>query len=328
MNIKILGTLLILQTTFFIHTGNTHNNQIPETNFHVAESAQNFLYAPVRFSSSGIQQFLEKTYNHPNYTREILPNNLSHFTQFLQHGYNTGQPRSYVKQVVRLFCNRLKGASYVNSYAFSNLLQDVTPLLENSFVPRKSSFDILKQKVNNILCSTLDNPNPRGFENATHQELFGDISQEIIKMVNSEIHLIENVALEELRKTVLIFLETGLNKLVWAPEDKQETWTTVKNIADHLTTLLEANVITDPEDLNGLFISLLERYCYFLDLTGAELTADFYDHVKKDVTQHASLFLELEESERFIETKYERLMRALMEGEAKVRAQEHGFVIH
>ena len=62
-----------------------------------------------------------------------MPNNLHHMAEFLRNGNKTGKDAVYVRAVVRLFANKLKAASYVNAYAFSDLLAELPELLAPHF---------------------------------------------------------------------------------------------------------------------------------------------------------------------------------------------------
>lgn len=131
---------------------------------------------------------------------------------------------------------------------------------------------------------------------------------------------------QELRKTLLVFLEMNISKLVWSPEDGKDTWESVKTIAHNITRLIEHNVIDDPDDLNDLFITLIERYCFFLDITSADLSLDFYQTVKKDISSQSLLLLELEEQEDYITSKSEILLHSLTKAEAGARAYKQGIL--
>lgn len=283
------------------------------------------LHAPVRFTNNGIQTFLKQTFNHPEYARQVLAHDFSHFVQFLQHGKRMGQKRSYAKQVIRLFTNRLKSTPFINPYAFSNLLSELSDLLSEYFIIFKlADLDPAKLIINDISMNhfaaqfLLFKDNPKQF--------FDDLSSQIIDALNNRYQIVEEVTAEDLRKSVLIFLEVALNKLVWSPDEQVETWNLCKKIADQLALLMESNIICDPDDLNDLFITLIERYCYFLDVTNNDLPTPFFEKLKQSVATESLVFLEMEEQEQGIETKSERLMRAVLEGEARARARESGII--
>ena len=275
------------------------------------------LTQPVVLTPEGIKKFLRYTYNHQDYGSEFLPNNFSHLSQFLRKGKESHQKRAYVQSVFRLFSNKLKSSSYVNAYAFSILLEEL-PLLADYFVDIKSERDILtmQTQVNEMLYSRFLSQF-QSFK-ANPQDFLGTLSHDIvISLEQHEVPLpLDPTATEELRKTMLMFLDGGLNKLIWSPENPDETWASIKTVATHLSTLYDQNIIVDQEDLNDLFRTLIERYCLFLDITGEDLPVDFFERVKNDIKSQSLLFLDLEEEED-VESKAERLIRSLAQAQHK-----------
>ena len=124
----------------------------------------------------------------------------------------------------------------------------------------------------------------------------------------------------------MVFLEICLSKLIWSPEDQFGTWLTTKAIADQLAILYQKTIVTDVEDLNSLCISLLERYCMFMDIAGAQFEVSTFEKIKEDIAICRTPLLDLEEQEILLETKAQRLMRCVIELEAKARARETGMV--
>ena len=115
---------------------------------------ENALYNPIKFSASGVRFYLRHAYNRPEYIQDILPGNLSHFIQFLQHGKKTKQTRAYLKSVFKLFNNKIKAAPYLNAYTFSSMLEQLPDLLGDHFViTRLDSLDKYKESINDILYS-------------------------------------------------------------------------------------------------------------------------------------------------------------------------------
>jgi hypothetical protein len=309
MNTKMLF-LLFATLSLNIHT---EDNQ-------VLESTLRDLSAPVKTTAAGFTSFLKDTFNHPDYIREILPYNLSHVAQFLEHGKK--QPRAYAQSVLRLFCNKLKATTYINAYSFNALARELPSLLEGYFLVQRANTHALQEKINTLLFnnfmkkfSTIKTIDDASQINANNP-LFNDIALEIIEVLSKE-QEIADVSTEELRKTVLIFLETCLSKLVWSPEDQMDTWKSVKSISEQLAALMDCNVIIDFDDLNGLFVTLLERYCFFLDIAGSSLSATFYQEIKKDLATSSLLLLELEEQEQYIQPKLARLEQAIESARAQ-----------
>jgi len=276
------------------------------------------LHAPIIFSSSGIKDFIKNVYDKHEYTQEILPNEFSHLLQLLEHGIKTGKKRTYSKSVLRLFMSAEKRVPYISAYAYDDMLKKLPSLLlpnVNSFVkPEKE----LSRTVYDLLYSSISS-NFNYFKTRP-QEFLTNLSQDVIRQLSE--HYIPDSSIEELRAMMLRFLEAGLSKLVWHPGDGIETWESVKNIADHLAELANKDIINDLEDLNDLFVSLLERYIFFLDISNDDLPLSFYKEIKEDISNNSTVLLELEEQEEFITPKVYRLLRAVNVGQAKVRSRD------
>ncbi len=284
------------------------------------------LHMPIIFTNNGIQNFFKQTYSHPRYAQEILAHDFSHMLQFLHYGKKMGQKRAYAKSVLRLFTNKLKSTPFLNGYAFLQMLQQLPPLLGDYFIVFKlDDLDPAKSAINDLLHSTFINQFDSFKEDP--KIFFNSLSAQIVESLNSRYQFIEDVSADELRKSLILLIEIGLSKLVWAPQEEVETWELCKKIGNEVATLIDLNIVADPDDLNDLYISLIERYCYFLDIANNDLSIDFFDKVKHSIFSDSLLMLDMEEQEVGIETKAERLMRALSEGEAKVRAREMGLLV-
>lgn len=284
------------------------------------------LHMPIVFSNNGLQHFFKQIYSHPRYAQEILAHDFTHMLQFLTYGKKMGQKRAYAKSVLRLFTNKLKSTPFVNGYAFLHMLQALPPLLNDYFVTfRLNDLDPAKAVINNLLFSTFSTKfdelkkDPTSFVNS--------LSENIVTSLNTRFPVFEDVSAEELRKSLLLFLEIGTSKLVWAPQEEVDTWELCKKISNEVALFVDANIIADPDDLNDLYISLIERYCYFIDISNSDLSTDFFTKVQHNIASESLLMLDMEESEDSIETKGERLMRALTEGEAKARARDMGILV-
>ncbi len=316
MNIKLLSLLLGALCSF---------NTYALDNQDVYDTVRD-LCAPVKTTAEGFTHFLEKTYNHPDYTEIVLPSNFAHIMQFLEHGKKTEQPLAYAQQVLRLFSDGEKRCPYINAYAFQLLLQDLPSLLAGYFlVQRTSHIHVLQDKINKLLytrfsceCALFNSMDVAGAQTIA-TDLSKELSQEIYDTLNNN-YGTSDISAEELRKSLLIFLEVGLSKLIWSPEDQMDTWQTVKNISEQLAALMDHNIIIDYDDLNGLFVTLLERYCFFLDIAGTELPDIFYQQIKNDIASSSLLLLTLEEQEQYIEPKIKRLQKAIERAHAKMKS--------
>lgn len=136
----------------------------------------------------------------------------------------------------------------------------------------------------------------------------------------------ELINIEKLRQTIVRFLEVTMNQIIWSPRDGVGVWSSVKQIANNLHDLLDADIFDDPDDLNDLYWSLMHRFCFFLDLHGAGMPIDVYEAIQSDLNANSIALLTLEEQEEFMETKANRLSRVVAENVAKIKAQQHGLV--
>lgn len=262
---------------------------------------------------NGISGYLRDIFNAPSYAQDFLPNNFFHMTELLHHGNKTGKDRLYIRSVLRLFSNKIKASTYVNAFAFTELLGEFPHLLERYFIiDSDKSLDSLKDIIYEIQYRTF----------ATQFPDFKSNPSTFLHNLSAEI---EDAT--ELRKLMMVFLEISLSKLIWSPNDQYDTWQTTKLIADQLTSLYKKTIIADLEDLNSLCISLLERYCFFLDVAGTTIEITTFEQIKEDIQSCCTPLLHLPEQEDIIETKIQRFSRCLLELEAKARAREVGLII-
>lgn len=308
MNTKLLFSVITV-SLLTSHNVKAKDYQLPFSNADVPGTYDFFARTVIQ---TGNKSFIKDIFNHPSYIDSFLPNNLQHMAEFLKNGNKVGKDAVYVRAVIRLFANKLKATSYINAYAFSDLLAEFPELLAPHFTIKA---DGMLGSLKDII-----------FEIQYHafKEQFPEFKANPETFLSHLAEQIEDAA--ELRKVMMVFLEISMSKLIWSPEDQFGTWLTTKAIADQLITLHEKTIITDVEDLNSLCISLLERYCTFLDIAGSQIDIDTFQKIKEDMNVCRTPLLDLEEQEILLETKAQRLMRCLMELEAKARARETGMV--
>ena len=255
----------------------------------------------------GIKSFLTEVFNDSRYAAHILPNNFFHFIELLDYGSKNNKPYSYMLSIVRLFTNKLKACRYVNGYEYYTMLIQLNPIVERYFNPKRK-FDSPRDLIFHMIYPALEG---RWTEFINEPKAFlRDLSHQM------------NDALE-LRKALMLFFEVSLNKLVWSPEDQVDTWNCVKSIATELGALQPHSVIVDTDDLNNLYITLLERYCLFMELTGMQLSDSVYDAITQDINIHNLPWLELEEQDALLETKAQRLDHCVRFNQDKMRMLTH-----
>lgn len=301
--------LRVASFTLFIHSINVHSFQVQDT----TKSQENLLKS------------LQYELRDPSYRKKILPNNFNHLSNLISTGNNSNQPPAYLRSVVKLFSNLLKGAEYVNAQAFETFM-DTFPTLAQPYFSLTASrtyitngalydahmFDRFKATVNNVLY----------FKFSSDYDAFKQDPAKFLEHISSEILTIaqEEITREHVRQSIVRFGEITLNKLIWDVAQPEKSWSNVKRIADQLATLLEYNVLDDTNDLDDLYWTLITRYCYFLDLTATDIAPSFYTHVKHDLLAGNIILFELPEQDSIIETKLSYMQRTLISAEAQSRA--------
>lgn len=307
---------VIVSCTLFIHSINAHSFQAKHKS---SPNQDNYLSC------------LHKELKDPQYRKEILPNDFSYLTDLIALGNKNNHPSPYFRSVIKLFSNMLKSSDYVNVNAFSALLEKLPTLLRPSFTfnPTRSyittqalydadMFDRFRASINNVLYVQFSS------DYASFQKdpalFLEDISSKIVAIAQEEIMR------EQLRQDIIRFCEIALSKLIWNPLDQERTWYATKKIADQLAILLETNILDDANDLDDLDWTLLNRYCYFIQITPTDMSEAFYRTVKNDIASTKSLLFALEEQDFIVETKLSYMQRTLIEAEAQSRGYARGLI--
>lgn len=262
------------------------------------------------------------------YYQDILPNNFSYLTQLLEYGVTTKQPREYAHSVLGLFSKLLKGSEYVNSYIFVTLLEKFPTLLSPYFTQYKlesagtsmltNDLDML-ERLEKAVTAIVYSKFTKDFSTCKNNpELFlDDLAHKIIAVTSQEI------STEQLRHSVIRFLEVGLSKLIWNPHDTVKTWESIKSISQQLITLMERNIIDDIADIDELSWTLVHRYRFFLELHNTVMPISFYVKAKEDIVAHKLALLEIPEQEPFLTKKSDCLLQTVLTQEAKRHALEY-----
>jgi hypothetical protein len=306
-------TLLLLYT-LSIHSINAHSFQGKD------RGLQN--HADLIMS---LQQELKT----PAYTRETLPNDFSHFSQLITFGTTNNQPPTYLRSVVKSFSNMLKRSQYVNASALSRLLEDLpSQLLPYFTLPASRAYitnsalydaafvDRFKATVHTMMYSKF----------STEYESFRQDPDNFLRSISNNIVTIaqEEITQEQLRQGIIRFCEIALNKLVWDPAAHEQTWSTTKHIAEQLATLLAYNIIDDTNDLEDLHLTLLNRYCYFIELTATDMPTSFFASIKNDLKSPDIVLFALKDQDEFLESKLSYMQRTLIQAETAAYRYQAG----
>ena len=277
-------------------------------------NTMNLFVRKIDFTRDGIALFLNHTFNNKTYGSEFLPYSMTHLIQFLDFSHATNQSPEFMEGAFRLFTQKMKSSPCVTAPAVERFLTQAHPYLEKHIAAQQFS---VWQEFKHTLSESFRTK----FSSAKQDPLgfFEHLSKHLASQVSIHITVPTRV-----RATVLRFLVSSSDKLIWCPSDQLATWNSFKKIGDYFYALHTKNVIPDELDANELSWSLVERYCYFLKLAGTQLSLETCASIKKDLTETAIPWLDTKEQEAMLETKRERLTLALMETEARIQAQKQG----
>jgi hypothetical protein len=285
-----------------------------------AELDFNIFFMPLRLQSQGMEQFMS-LYNQKTYS-ELLPESFTHLLQFLDHGRQTKQGRYYAREAIDLFLTKLKSCDYVNAYCWSDLLAELPLQLGLYFEQQPTrNGQSQKQAIKETLYTNFLNNYSALKENPAL--FFDSLADEIVQHVSPD--NTDEASCQELRQTLMCFLELGTNKILWEVGDK-DLWKSVKRIAEHLSDLNSRKIISEL-DLNDLYWSLVYRLCHFVELAGTQLPNEFYQEAQQDLTSRSLLFLSLPERETLETPKHEVLARAIADGFIKKQAEANGILV-
>ncbi len=279
-------------------------------------------------SAAKLLQSIQQDLRSPKYRQDILPNNFSYLMQLLEYGEQTKQTREFAQESFSLFSKVLKGSEYVNSYAFSSFVERLPAMLKHYFAGYQlesanhlivendlDMLERLQQTVTSIVYSKFT----KDFAicKTDPEQFLNDLTHKIVAATTQE------VTTEQLRQIIIRFLEVGLSKLIWNPNEQEKTWESVKSISHHLATLMKSNIVDDLNDVAELFWTLVHRYRYFLELHNTTMPLSFYAKIKRDIRTQKLMLFELEEQEPFLQSKASCLMHTVLTQEAKKRTHEY-----
>jgi hypothetical protein len=274
---------------------------------------------------------LQKELRNPKYTKEILPNDFSYFSQLITFGTTNNQPPMYLRSVVKSFSSMLKRSQYTNASAFSHLLEDLPSnflpyfnlptsrtYITNSALYDATFVDRFKATVDTMLYSKF----------STEYESFRQDPNAFLRGISTTIVTVaqEELEQEQLRQSIIRFFEIALSKLVWDPAAHEQTWFTTKRISEQLAKLLAYNILDDTNDLEDLYQTLLNRYCYFIELTATDMPDSFFESIRSDLTTNDIVLFAVADQDDFLESKRSYMQRTLIEAETTAYRHRAGLI--
>jgi hypothetical protein len=280
--------------------------------------------APINFTRSGMHTFISNRFNRPEYAREFLPHNLSHCIQFFQYGKSSKQNLAYMQAAFRLFTNKIKAAPYISAGALQKLLEELpTAIEEHCAIRQRNWLENLSVNLKQLLYNSflqkfsLFKQDPDTF--------FNDLTSQMTNAIQHEPILQESITQETFRNQIIRFMELACSKALWTPFEQDDAWGSFKALSENLIVYADKGIINDDE-LDDLSHSLLERFVYFLDLTGSELSLNAIEAMKNDLNMGNVVLCAIGEQEECLSSKYQRLSNALIETEAKIMARKRGII--
>jgi len=282
-----------------------------------------------KYTRSSMKCFLKHTYNNNLYINHFLPLNFSHIITLLSYSSQNEFPREYISKILSLFSKKLKATNYINIYAFIELLENMLSILKeyskDDDIENKK--DIIKTSIYVYLSNNFNLFKQDPYK--ALDEISNDIYQKLYQnndTLKDEYSQNYDILLSRFQLNIFNFIDLCLNKIIWAHQDQEEVWNSVKYISLILKNYFEFNIIPDIDLLDELYWSITHRFCYFLDIAGSELNKEFYDLIYKDIESLNCELFNLEESEEYIKTKLDYIKEFLIIAEAKANAYKNGIV--
>jgi hypothetical protein len=260
---------------------------------------------PVVFSTVGIKDFFLERFNDTFYVENFLPVCFEHVTDFLHFGLLSKDPRSTALMTLDIFHQRIKECRWVNPFALSLLLKSLPSLLGSLCA---DDTEAQKLRVKGLIYEAIRyrfdllKDDPESFMNNLADTIVEDLANP------------NTTTAQDIQNMMIRFLESTLDKIIWDARDQEYVWESVKLIARQLEILFEHNIIAHEKDLNHLYWSLISRFCYFIELSGNQLSLTCCRTIREDVELCASRapFLLKEEFEEYSIKKVDRLMEIIL----------------
>lgn len=270
---------------------------------------------------------LERALSHPNYVVDTLPYDWSDLLVLMQYSQNMDQPITYTNEIVQIYKNLIKGCPYIHPRALLTFLDEFPSLIESYFIPYKA-LRSLKNSLQDVPLDPLER-----LQQSFSAILYNNFTTDYPAFKQDPVNFLQELALntfqiaqeeimiQALRKNLIWLIDIAIGKLVFnLLHEPLRSWEEVKTIANKLTQLANLNIINNIDDLDGLFWSLVHRFCFFVDINGAKLSENFYETVKNDLLTKEMFFLDLEEYADFLQTKRDHLLRIIVLFEAQAKA--------
>ena len=262
--------------------------------FNAHASLEHFL-KPLEFNKKGITHFFGSTFNASEYAQDFLPYSLMHFSEFLSVAHKTADPYTYTKEITKLWTEKYKEVLFVSADTLITFLQDLPKITKKSFIITHA------KEYKNTIKSCLYKAVLHKFALLKNNpDLFFDtLADEIIALPLSSDHLVT-------------FLESLLNKLLWAEEDKNYIFHMFVRLDTLLYNLYDKHRFIDEDGFYRLGNSLLCRLKYYIEIAEGDLGFSFYELMSKNIEEDSLHIFAVEEIEDGIISRKDFLKNMLV----------------
>lgn len=278
----------------------------------LSESNLDNLLEPINFTQDGLHRFFKHIFNRKEYAVEVLPYSFNHLLQMIDFGIKSKQNAAYFKAVIKLFTIKTKFIKFATSNEVERLVTIIPDMLHACM--KKNTSTHSSESIKNIIMNELKNTNPTSTD-----QLLSSISESLEAEINKKNTLAVNES-EELRCMLHTFIDNLLNKILWSPIDHAVLWGSVERLGLHLS-LLEKKKIFNKDEADLLEWSLVQRFCHFLELAGAQLPGSFYENARLAIAKQLPGIDNNDENE-LATSKRQHLQDALLEGHIKSEASQ------
>lgn len=284
------------------------------------EQVLNEFLRPVEFSKNGLSSFFKHCFQDPLYVERFLPACFVHLIDFLKYGVSNKKPRSFAISALILFQQRLSACAWVNPYALLSFLDQTPELLapyadnateDHANATKNQMIRIIKTRLQQELAHHFDllKKDPTVFLDQTAHKILNDVSE-----------------MNELQHRLAQLLTLAFDKLIWNPKEKLDVWNLMAAIGTRLSMLHDLGLLL-PDDLNLLAWTLINRFNYFIDCAGSQLSEDFYKKIQEEVVADKYPFITIPENEPDLMSKKEFILQHLvLRGLGKSHAYNMGFL--
>lgn len=264
---------------------------------------------PVSMHRVGVAHFFADVFNMHGFGNHCC----GPLIDFLAHSRHTSDPLTFSLRIIDLFHARMKEASWLSAYDVYEVVNALQEHVEPLF---KKALDVRLANVEKTLYRSLLT---RFRDLKTNPEAFiHDVGVDILAIVDTS-------EIARLRILCTSLIEGMLDRLIWSPEDSEETWQSVKDIADSLHGLYKSNIIADGPTLNHCLWSLLYRFCYIIETGSEDFPLEMYHVIKRDIVCGDSvLFAFADDREGLMNSRAQWLRSVVIASEVRARQVREG----